>query len=621
MKSIAITYFVLIAVCVGLQAKKVVKAPYFMATNTRSLEIEKVTLGKDTTWLEVKIYNRPGEGVRIDSTAVLCVADKKYALYNSEGFSQKEEWTRLPASGEMAATLKFAPLPQETESFDFIEMPGSDEGWNVYGVRLDGKKPQVDVPEEVLHQQLDYTLPLPIPELKADKAIVKGRLLGYKPEYGVKLLFYNSAWFFFDFFGKQIEVAEDGTFNYETDVLLPCGCTLWVAGCQFYLFIVPGGELDITMNLPAIFWLRSHLFGEKQRTDEETQVWYQGDYAGLNTELLRIGGMMRVGSNDNFCADICGMTPLAFKKYIFKQYKTLRKQLEGEKNLSQASRTYAGVNLDMSLFSCIYNYKSNLSYAPMISGKKGVKRADMTVDSTSYFKEILELDVLHSPELKYYNYYPDFVRTATSSLRDRFVQDPLWVDIMLGMRAASNLSRQLPLSPKERLTLDSIHTPAIRQLFLKKNADIEARLEAVKNKTGYTACLLDTAVTADSLLAVVTRPYRGKVVLIDMWNTWCGPCMRAMNSLKPVKEELKDVVYIYIADESSPEGKWKITIPDIHGIHYRITNEQSSALGKLYEYPGIPTYFVIDREGKLSYKVTGFPGAEVMKEELLKAGE
>ena len=88
--------------------------------------------------------------------------------------------------------------------------------------------------------------------------------------------------------------------------------------------------------------------------------------------------------------------------------------------------------------------------------------------------------------------------------------------------------------------------------------------------------------------------------------------------LKPVKEELRDVIYVYVADESSPEGKWKITIPDIHGIHYRITNEQSAALGKLYEYPGIPTYFVIDREGKLSYKVTGFPGAEKMREELIK---
>ena len=55
MKNIAITCFVLIAVCVGLQAKKVVKAPYFMAANTSQIEFEKVTLGKDTTWIDAKI--------------------------------------------------------------------------------------------------------------------------------------------------------------------------------------------------------------------------------------------------------------------------------------------------------------------------------------------------------------------------------------------------------------------------------------------------------------------------------------------------------------------------------------------------------------------------------------
>ena len=75
--------------------------------------------------------------------------------------------------------------------------------------------------------------------------------------------------------------------------------------------------------------------------------------------------------------------------------------------MSQACRTYIRANLDMNLFSLIYNYKSNLSYAPMLSGRKGVKRADMTVDSTSYFKEILQLDILHTPEQKYYNYYKD----------------------------------------------------------------------------------------------------------------------------------------------------------------------------------------------------------------------
>lgn len=42
--------------------------------------------------------------------------------------------------------------------------------------------------------------------------------------------------------------------------------------------------------------------------------------------------------------------------------------------MSQACRTYIRANLDMNLFSLIYNYKSNLSYAPMLSGRKGSEK-------------------------------------------------------------------------------------------------------------------------------------------------------------------------------------------------------------------------------------------------------
>ena len=157
MKNIAITCFVLIAVCVGLQAKKVVKAPYFMATNTSQIEFEKVTLGKDTTWIDAKIYSIPGEDVRIDSTAVLQIGGKTYAYLGGNGFS-KELWTKTPASGELAVTLKFEPIPMDTESFDFFEMSEKkDEGWNIYGVRLDGKKPEIGIPEKLLNQQGKWT--------------------------------------------------------------------------------------------------------------------------------------------------------------------------------------------------------------------------------------------------------------------------------------------------------------------------------------------------------------------------------------------------------------------------------------------------------------------------------
>lgn len=224
MKNIAITCLVLVAVCAGLQAKKVVRAPYFMATSTSQIEFQKVTLGKDTTWIEAKIYSRPGEGVRIDSTAVVQVGDKMYAYWGGDGFS-KEFWTNLPASGELAVTLKFEPIPMDAESFDFYEMPAKkSEGWNIYGVRLDGKKPEIGIPEKLLNQQLDYSQPLPDPDLKNGKTVIRGHILGYNPVYGTTLNFNCSDWFFFDVFGQSLPIAEDGSFYYETNLMIPGGC-------------------------------------------------------------------------------------------------------------------------------------------------------------------------------------------------------------------------------------------------------------------------------------------------------------------------------------------------------------------------------------------------------------
>lgn len=317
MKNIAITCLVLVAVCVGLQAKKVVKAPYFMATSTNQIEFQKVILGKDTTWIEAKIYSRPGEGVRIDSTAVVQVGEKMYAYLGGDGFS-KEFWTNLPASGELAVTLKFEPIPMDAESLDFYEMPAKkSEGWNIYGVRLDGKKPEIGIPEKLLNQQLDYSQPLPDPDLKNGKTVIRGQILGYNPVYGTTLNFNCSDWFFFDVFGQSLPIAEDGSFYYETNLMIPGDATLRVGRKRFEIFLVPGGELEITFNLPEIYWSESRLFGKK---DRRPLVWFEGTYAGLNTELTKYAGLTSIYSADNFYENICGVTPAQYKKYVTKIY-------------------------------------------------------------------------------------------------------------------------------------------------------------------------------------------------------------------------------------------------------------------------------------------------------------
>ena len=83
----------------------------------------------------------------------------------------------------------------------------------------------------------------------------------------------------------------------------------------------------------------------------------------------------------------------------------------------------------------------------------------------------------------------------------------------------------------------------------------------------------------------------------------------------------KDIIYLYITGETSPLGTWKNMIPDIHGEHFRVTDEQWSYLREKFSIRGVPTYFVIDKEGNITYKQTGFPGVDTMKEQLMKALE
>ena len=107
-------------------------------------------------------------------------------------------------------------------------------------------------------------------------------------------------------------------------------------------------------------------------------------------------------------------------------------------------------------------------------------------------------------------------------------------------------------------------------------------------------------VAPDKLFDAIVAPYKGKVVLVDFWNTWCGPCQAAIKANEPLKTgELKsdDIVWIYLANETSPLVTYKTQIGKIAGKHYRLNEEQWKYLCEKFKVDGIPSYVLVDRDG------------------------
>ncbi|MBP7510433.1 MAG: TlpA family protein disulfide reductase [Bacteroidia bacterium] len=95
--------------------------------------------------------------------------------------------------------------------------------------------------------------------------------------------------------------------------------------------------------------------------------------------------------------------------------------------------------------------------------------------------------------------------------------------------------------------------------------------------------------------------FKGKLVYIDFWASWCGPCMREVPAGEELKKAFagKDVVFLNISIDED-EYKWKESAKNkgISGIHLIANSKNSPEVLEAYKVSSIPSYFLVGKDGK-----------------------
>lgn len=578
--------------------------------NTNALDIAKVELTDSATILHTDAYYRPHNWIRISSESYLQAGGKRYMLTGAEGITPDSLFW-MPESGEASFTLCFEPLPSGTTSFDFIESDCED-CFKLFGIDLTGKK-TFDIPDDVPEslRLVDWDAEVPEPIFKTGTTTVNVHFLHYRPELGKEANLYVNT-----LFGTQqpYTATVDPETGKASFSFLQCGTVQAAVVLNNSMagsaWLAPGETTELYVDMHSIGYYLSLRREEKKKITYPApfqRLYSSGTYANLNNvdNQLDNSPYYSMNSLTGEFADY-HMTSAEYAAHVVDTYKALADSI-ARSNFSLLKKEMKLLTLRQDAFSAMaqgdylreHNYRHinrQWDYNFKVEGIAPLKPADA--------KAICQLFDINDTKLLMGENVSDYVRAACSSSFDW----PQLADIQKGLvkdlRQIAGYpakAENVALTDADFAQMKAMDNPFYLEAFTLMQKKAKEELAAVEAKSRVETT---PDVPKERLFDALIAPYKGKVVIVDFWNTWCGPCRAAIQANEPLKSSnLKsdNLVWVYIANETSPIVKYKTMIPDIQGLHYRLNQEQWNYLCDKFKIDGIPSYVLVDKSG--AYKL------------------
>ena len=123
-------------------------------------------------------------------------------------------------------------------------------------------------------------------------------------------------------------------------------------------------------------------------------------------------------------------------------------------------------------------------------------------------------------------------------------------------------------------------------------------------KSAFSSVALNEKLLAanDSQVAFkdVLKKHKGKTVVIEVWASWCGDCVKAMPKVKELQANHPEVAFTFISMDKTAD-KWLAGIEkhELKGAHYMANDQMKGIFGQAIDLDWIPRYIILDKTGKI----------------------
>ena len=614
-KAIITTLLVLIALA-GQAQKTIVweKPSAFMGRSNGEFVITKVELKQTETVLHVCANYRPGSWIRFAKESFLQTPDgTKYGITGGAKTNEQESDLQLdslfwmPASGKADLALHFKPVPLDTKEMDFLE--GYNDGdfkfWNIN----DGKTKQKTVlPDDWKNVQYAKDETLPAAKINKGIATIKVKMLGYKK--GMGLQFYMGGFTPLgskERFQKFFPFADDGTVKVEVPLWLTREVTVGIQGMAFPQIIIgPGQETNILMKVTS---------------DNKPFVAFKGYMAKTNMDLINAYDTFkyfRDGDNTYLKVKECNTKEerLQCLQDIFDQ----RVAAINKFKCTKAAKDLMCMTAEEDFVKWSRQFEFQFSQYKLDDDGTVIMTQENIYEKMQKNKDLLAL----TDEERNYTY--KYLDEPASPCCLAFWQSGASYDPNEREKNAYNADLRalsfIMSTDHEILiksTLNGMENEDCKNVYHEYQAEQQRIAKELASQESVFIKKFDD-VAPENILQTILDRYKGKVVLIDIWATWCGPCKAGHQMMAPWKQELKgkNIQFIYITSSTSPLATWQEMIKNIDGDHYYLTKEQYNYVLQHYESEGIPTYAIYDAQGQQTFKTIGFAGLDPIKDAVEK---